>query len=104
VTYDADAVLELEELKGRDLRKAVFTAVDKLRRLGPSLAPPHVSTLKGEEGLMELRPRQGRTHVRPIFGRFRDSFVILAFSVCPDKKDFEKAVASAHARRRRYEP
>jgi hypothetical protein len=69
VLYDADAVLELESLKGRSERKAVFTVIDKLRMLGPDLVPPHVKSLKGEAGLMELRPRQGRSPVRPICRR-----------------------------------
>jgi hypothetical protein len=31
---------------------------DKLRMLGPGLLPPHLKSLKGEPGLLELRPRQ----------------------------------------------
>jgi hypothetical protein len=30
----------LESVKGRDERKALFTAIDKLRQLGPKLGPP----------------------------------------------------------------
>jgi len=33
-------VLELEQVTSRAERKAVFTAVDKLRQLGPKLIPP----------------------------------------------------------------
>ena len=103
VLYDADAVLELESLKGRSERKAVLTAVDKLRMLGPDLVPPHVKSLKGEAGLLELRPRQGRSPVRPIYRRVGDDFVVLAFCVKPDKADFDRAVAAARKRSSRYD-
>jgi hypothetical protein len=103
VLYDADAVLELESLKGRDERKAVFTVIDKLRMLGHDLVPPHVKSLKGEPGLMELRPRQGRSAVRPLYRRVGDDFVILAFSLKPDKADFHAAVAAARKRSARYD-
>jgi len=85
VFYDADAVRELESLKGRRERNAVFIVIDKLRMLGPELAPPHVKSLKGEERLLELRPRQGSSSVRPICRRIGNRYVILAFSVKPDK-------------------
>jgi hypothetical protein len=67
VLYDADAVLELESLKGRQERDAIFTVIDKLRMLGPELVPPHVKSLKGESGLLELRPRRGRSPVQAIY-------------------------------------
>ena len=59
VVFDADAVRDLEPLKGKQERNAVYAVIDKLRTLGPDLKPPHVKTLKGEAGLLELRPRQG---------------------------------------------
>ena len=58
VVFDADAVRDLEPLKGKQERNAVYAVIDKLRTLGPDLKPPHVKTLKGEAGLLEL-PRQG---------------------------------------------
>jgi hypothetical protein len=103
VLYDADAVRELESLKGRLERNAVFNAIEKLRMLGPELAPPNVKSLKGERGLLELRPRQGSSPVRPIYRRIGDKYVILAFSVRPDKADFDAAVAAARKRSLRYE-
>jgi hypothetical protein len=102
VLYDADAVLELESLKGRQERNAVFTVIDKLRVLGPDLVPPHVKSLKGEAGLLELRPRQGSSPVRPIYCRGRE-YVILASSVKPDKGDFDAAVEAARKRGLRYQ-
>jgi hypothetical protein len=74
VFYDADAVRELEALK----------------------------SLKGEAGLLELRPRQGGSPVRPIFRRMGNVYVILAFSMKPDKADFKAALAAARKRSLRY--
>lgn len=102
VLFDPDAVRDLDLLKGRQELNAVYAAVDKLRMLGPELAPPHVKSLKGEAGLLELRPRQGSSPVRPIYRRIGKVYVILAFSVKPDKVDFAAAVAAARKRSRRY--
>ena len=104
VIYDPDAVLELEELSSRQERKATFTVVDKLRRLGERLPPPHMKPLQGEPGLLELRPRQGNSPVRPIYARLEQGFVILAFSTKPDKAGFARAVIAAHRRLRQYRP
>ena len=102
VLFDADAVRDLESLKGKQERNAVYAVIDKLRMLGPDLAPPHVKSLKGEAGLLELRPRQGSSPVRPIYRRIGKAYVILAFSVKPDKVDFKAAVAAARKRSVRY--
>jgi hypothetical protein len=102
VVWDADAVLEFEELRSPKERMSVFKVVDLVARTR-SLEPPHAKSLKGEPGLLELRPRQGRSHVRPIYRRSGSGFVILAVSVRPDKADFEKAVQDARARCARYE-
>jgi len=103
VIYDPDAVLDFEAVKSREERKATYTAIAKLRRLGPQLPPPHMKALKGEPGLSELRPRQGRSQVRPIYSRVAESaFVILAFATKPDKADFDSAVAAARGRLGRY--
>ena len=85
VFYDADAVRELESLKGKQERNAVLGVIEKLQMLGPDLGPPHVKSLKGEAGLLELRPRQGSSPVRPICRRIGNVYVILAFSVKPTK-------------------
>lgn len=48
---------------------------------------------------MELRPRQGRSQVRPIYARIADGeYVVLAFAIAADKADFEEAVKNARAR------
>lgn len=103
VIYDADAILEFEEVKSREERRAVFTCVDKLRRLGAKLPTPHMKSLKNEPNLWELRPHQGRARVRPIYSRLPDDeFVILAFAVAADKADFGAAVDHARSRLVRY--
>lgn len=103
VLFDADAVRELESLKGRPERNALFTVIGKLRMLGPGLLPPHVKSLKAEPGLLELRPRQGSSPVRAICRRIANVYVILAFSIKADRADFGAAVAAARERARRYE-
>lgn len=40
MVYDPEAALDLDQVKAKDERKALFNAVDKLRRLGTQLAPP----------------------------------------------------------------
>jgi hypothetical protein len=60
VQYDADAVMEHASLSSKEEKKAVFSVVDKLRLLGPKLVPPHMKPLKGEPGLLELRPPRAR--------------------------------------------
>lgn len=104
VIWDSDAIVDLESLTGRDLRKAAFTAVEKLRALGPRLVPPHMKPLAGESGLLEPRPRQGKTHVRLIYRRYGENeFVILSVCTKPDKADWELAIQNAHARKGRYD-
>jgi hypothetical protein len=51
VAFDGDAVLDLEEVKSKGDRKAVFNAVHKLQQLGPELPSPHIKSLKGERAL-----------------------------------------------------
>ncbi len=92
-------MLDLEQVKGKDERKALFNAVDKLRRLGTQLVPPHVKSLKGATDLYELRPRQGASAVRPIYARLGDTFVILAIA---KKGDIDKKVRIATERATRY--
>lgn len=92
VDFDSGAVLELEDVKSRGDRRAVFNAVRKLKDAGPDLTPPHMKSLKGQADLFELRPKQGACEVRPIYARFGRRFRILA--VAARKKDFEQAMAS----------
>lgn len=93
VDFDRDAVVDLEDVKSRGDRKAVFNVVQKLTDLGPDLPSPHMKSLKGEADLFELRPKQGACEARPIYVRFGDRFVVLA--IAAKKKSFDRAVADA---------
>ena len=96
VEFDSNAVIDLEDVKSRGDRKAVFNVVQKLKDLGPDLPSPHMKSLKGEANLFELRPKQGACEARPIYARLGGRFVVLA--VAAKKKDFERAVAEAAQR------
>jgi hypothetical protein len=96
VDFDTGAVMDLEDVKSRGDRKAVFSAVDKLEALGPRLSSPYMKSLKGEADLFELRPKQGACAVRPIFAREGRRFIVLA--VASNKAGFDKAVGLAHGR------
>jgi hypothetical protein len=100
VLFDADAVIDLEDVKSRGERKALFTAVDKLCALGPDLPGPHMKSLKGEADLFELRPKQGRSPVRAIYVRCGDRFVVLAIAAKKDR--FGAAVVNASARSKHH--
>jgi hypothetical protein len=78
VEFDADVVIDFEDVKSRGERKAVFNAVQKLKDLGPDLPSPHMKSSKGEADLFELRPKQGACEARPIYVRLETRFVILA--------------------------
>ena len=103
VQYDSDAVVEFAQLVAKEEKKALLNVVEKLRMLGPKLVPPHVKLLKGESGLMELRPRQGKTHVRAICRRVGNDYLILALCIKPDKADWDSALADARDRAKRYD-
>lgn len=100
VVFDADAVIDLEDVKSRAERKALFTVVAKLQVFGPDLPSPHMKSLKGQKDLFELRPRQGNSAVRPIYARLSNRFIVLA--IAPTKRRFDAAVADARARLDRY--
>jgi hypothetical protein len=100
VDFDADAVIDFEEVKSRGERKAVFNVVDKLMALGPDLPSPHMKSLKGETDLFELRPKQGSSPVRPIYARLGARFVVLA--VAAKKSGFDRAVSDAKVRLSRH--
>lgn len=97
IDFDEGAVRDFEAVKGREERRALFTAVDKLRQLGPKLQVPHVKSLKGEPGLFELRPRQGSSKCRPIFVRRETGYLIVAVAA-DHAKDLDDALADARAR------
>jgi len=103
VLWHPDADGERAAVSDPAERVAIQHAREKLEALGPKLAPPHSSAVKGEEGvgLRELRPRAGRSRWRPIYSRVKPRvFVILA--VAPeaqiDKRAFDKSIR--HAKRR----
>jgi hypothetical protein len=102
VTWDADAAAELASLVSKEEKKALLTVVDKLRHLGERLVPPHMKPLKGKGALRELRPRQGSTHVRAIYRRAGDDYVILSLCLKPDKADWDSALEKAHERSSLY--
>jgi hypothetical protein len=97
VEYLSEAVVEVHGLSRKDLT-GVLNAVDKLRQLGPQLAPPHMKPLQSEPDLMELRPRQGQSPTRVIYVRIGDGFKILAVA-----STHEQLNASAPLARRRAE-
>lgn len=57
---------------------AVDHAIEKLAALGIKLGHPHSSKVVGADNLRELRPRAGRSRVRPLYRRLGDTFVIAA--------------------------
>lgn len=88
---------DLEAVKSRAERKAVFNVVDKLAQLGPRLVPPHIKSMAGERDLFELRPRQGRSKARPLVVRHGSGYLIV--SVAADHaNDMDRAVADARRR------
>lgn len=98
--YAAEALVDFEAVKSRQERKATFNAVRKLKELGPDLPSPHMKSLKGETDLFELRPKQGRIPVRPIYCRSGNQFLILA--IAQNKGAFDRAVVDARVRKRNY--
>lgn len=82
--------------------------MEKLIALGPRLAYPHSSAVRGSvgRGLRELRPRAGRSRWRPIYCQVTaEAFVILA--VAPEAQGnrggFDAAVGRAAQRRAELE-
>jgi Uncharacterized protein conserved in bacteria len=96
VDFDRAAVMDLEDVKSRGDRKAVFSAIDKLEYFGPRLSSPNMKSLKGAADLFELRPKQGRCAVRLIYARNGRRFVVLA--VAPNKGGFDRALDRARKR------
>lgn len=58
VAFDSDAVIDLEDVKSRSDRKAVFNVVQKLMDVGPDLPSPHMKSLKGEADLSSCGPNR----------------------------------------------
>jgi hypothetical protein len=99
VGWHKDADLELNKLPAPE-RVAMIHAADKLKALGPRLLYPHQSSIRGVQGLRELRPRGGRSRWRAFYQRQGDVFVIGA--VGPeaevDPRGFDRAIRDALAR------
>jgi hypothetical protein len=68
VGWHKDADLELNKLPAPE-RVAMIHATDKLKALGPRLPYPHQSSIRGVQGLRELRPRGGRSRWRAFYQR-----------------------------------
>jgi hypothetical protein len=96
VDFDRNAVIDMEEVRSRGDRRAVFSAIDKLESLGPRLSSPYMKSLKGEADLFELRPKQGDCAARPIYAREGRRFVVLA--VAPSKPSFDRSLDLARQR------
>ena len=103
VVYDHDAARELQDIRDKRLRVAIFTVVDKLRVLGPKTIEPHSKKIQGASKLRELRPRGGQSTIRPLYVQRDDrEFVILA--IAPEAMEnptgFSASVERARARAR----
>ncbi|PYR15974.1 MAG: hypothetical protein DMF98_28535 [Acidobacteria bacterium] len=59
-------------------RVALDHAIEKLGALGIKLGFPHSSKVVGADNLRELRPRAGRSPIRPLYRRLGETFVIAA--------------------------
>jgi hypothetical protein len=100
VEYLVEAVQDFHAIEARKERVGVLNVVDKLVALGPSLQPPHMKSLKGEPNLIELRPRQGQSPVRPLYARIGDGYKILAIATAKDR--FDAALDTARSRAAKY--
>jgi hypothetical protein len=99
VVFHPAAEKELGALAATD-RVAVLHAAEKLAALGPGLPHPHQSDVRGGDRVRELRPRAGRSRVRPLYGRVGDVFVILVIApeAQVDRRGFDRAVRVAARR------
>lgn len=99
VVYHPGAEPEYRSLSIAD-RNAVDNAVKKLETYGPVLPYPHQAAVRGSKSLRELRPRGGRSRVRPLYQRHGDTFVIAAIGpeAQVDAKGFDRAVRLATSR------
>ena len=99
VVYHPGAETEYRSLSAAD-RNAVDNAVRKLETYGPSLPYPHQSAVRDSKSLRELRPRGGRSRVRPLYLRRADTFVIVAIGPESqvDPRRFDRALRLATSR------
>jgi hypothetical protein len=96
VRYHPGAEVEFHALRPGD-RNAVDNAVKKLEAYGPALPYPHQSAVRSSRSVRELRPRSGRSRIRPLYQRFGDVFVIGAIGpeAQVDPRGFDRAVQRA---------
>jgi hypothetical protein len=102
VRWHPEAQTEAQALRDPRDREAIAHAVEKLEVEGVNLSHPHQSAIRGSgRGLRELRPRGGRSAVRPLYTRFdRRTFVILAIApeAQSDRRGFNAALRRASRR------
>lgn len=100
VVVRPDAEAGLHSLPGREL-EAMLNAIDKLIATGPALRFPHQSDVRGVQGVRELRPRQGRSAWRGLYGRVGEVYVVAAIGpeAEVDRRGSDRAAASTSPRR-----
>jgi len=95
-------VPKIQESQGRFPTSGSPAVTQPIRaeRINTTLPYPHQSAVKGSESIRELRPRGGRSRVRPLYRRFADTFVIgaVAPEAQADPRRFDRAVRSATTR------
>jgi phage-related protein len=85
-------------------RVAMLNALEKLRALGPLLAAPHSSQVKGS-ALRELRPRAGRSPWRGFYRRIGEELLVAAIGpeAKQDRLGFNRSLMAAEVRLARYQ-
>jgi hypothetical protein len=101
VLFEPEAARELAGVRSHREEDAIHEVIKKLRALGPALTPPHVKALRGRGGgLIELRPRAGRSDWRLLCLRTPSAFIVLAVT---RHRDLDRAIGDAHRRRRTHD-
>jgi phage-related protein len=100
VQYHSRAVRDLGEIRDRGEKRAIYTVVDKLSRIGQKLTGPHCAYVQGKRGLYELRPRSGRSRWRPLYvavDELHFTVLVIAPEARIDPSGFKAAVERACA-------
>jgi hypothetical protein len=99
VRFHPGAEAERSALAPRE-RVAVDHVIEKLAVLGIKLGFPHSSKVVGAVNLRELRPRAGRSRVRPLYRRLGDTFVIAAIGpeALSDPTGYKRSIRMAEQR------
>ena len=100
VRHHPRAEKELKEITDMRDRLALFTVVDKLRRIGRKVTAPHSKPIQGVSGLHELRPQGGRSVWRLLYAAVGTEFVILAVTRTTQVRKHEFQAGIERARRR----